>query len=253
VFNADPNLTIYYQVGTTGWGGDVFGGYLPVPFYMVINGGFDDTGDFAGWTVSGNGSSQITGPNVYSGPYAAVFNETGPVVSGNKIISPGTSSLLSQTLPTQAGKSYLLSFAINGVSNGYGSVSWDGNTLVQQVFNPGWIKFQYVVTASSANTVLQFTLAASLGNNPGTIAVDSVSVLPLPQIAAQRISGGQVQLSAFTGTIGANYALDRAASLISPINWVQQATVPSDALGNATFTTTPSATGNNFWRMRSVP
>src|ERR1035441_8662305 len=59
-FSGDANAIIYYPIGTTGWS------FSPlVPYFMVRNGGFDDTGNFAGWTVSGNGSSQVTGPNVY--------------------------------------------------------------------------------------------------------------------------------------------------------------------------------------------
>ncbi len=182
-FYEAANLTIYYQVGTTGWGGGLFDGYLPVPYSIIINGGFDDKGAFDGWTVSGNGSAQITGPNVYSGPDAAVFSETQSIIG----VSDGTYNYLSQTLPTQPGKSYSLSFAVNGISNGDCTVYWDGQPVVQQSFNPGWVKLQAVVTASSSNTVLQFYIPSKF-RKAQTIAIDSVSVLPLPQIAAQRIS-----------------------------------------------------------------
>jgi hypothetical protein len=244
------NITIYYQVGAAGWRSGLFDGYLPVPYSIIINGGFDDTGDFGGWTIAGTGSAQVTGPNVYSGPYAAVFNETAATLVNGRIIF-GTTNLLSQTLPTQPGASYVLSFAVNGIAGGYCYVSWNGAPVVPSQFNPGWTMFHYVVKATSANTVLQFYIP-DVYNEAQTIAIDSVSVVPPPQIAAQRISGGQVQLSAFTG-VGANYALDRASSLTPPINWVQQSTASSDSLGNVTFTTTPSSSANNFWRFRSLP
>jgi hypothetical protein len=216
---------------------------------MVRNGGFDDTGAFDGWTVTGNGSAQVIGPNVYSGPYAAVFNETATTVGP---FVPGTTNIMSQTLPTQPGASYVLSFAVNGIAGGYCYISWNGVPVGQSFFNPGWTMFHYVVKATSANTVLQFSIP-TVFEEAQTIAIDSVSVLPEPQIAAQRISGGKVQLSAFTGAINANYALDRTASLTPPVNWVPQVTNLSDALGNITFTNTPNAAANNFWRFRSVP
>jgi hypothetical protein len=217
----------------------------------IINGGFDNTGNFFGWTVSGTGSSQITGANVYSGPYAAVFNETAATLVNGTIVF-GTTNLLSQTLLTQPGASYVLSFAVNGIAGGYCYVSWNGSPVGQSQFNPGWTMFHYVVKATSANTVLQFYIP-DVYNEAQTIAIDSVSVVPPPQISAQRIGGSQAQLQAFTGTVGANYALDRATSLTPPINWVPQLTNLSDAFGNVTFTNTPSATANNFWRFRSLP
>jgi len=56
----------------------------------------------------------------------------------------------------------------------------------------------------------------------------------------------------FVGIGGGNYALDRSFSL-SPANWIPQVTNPADANGNLSFTNTPDATTNNFWRIRSVP
>ena len=84
-------------------------------------------------------------------------------------------------------------------------------------------------------------------NQPGQIAVEP----GYNQISLRLLSGGDVLLS-FVGIAGANYALDRSASL-SPANWVPQATNPAGAGGVLVFTNKPDPATYNFWRVRSVP
>jgi hypothetical protein len=84
-------------------------------------------------------------------------------------------------------------------------------------------------------------------NQPGQIAAEP----GYNQISLRLLSGGDVLLS-FAGIAGANYALDRCASL-SPANWVPQATNPAGAGGVLVFTNKPDPTTYNFWRVRSVP
>jgi BspA type Leucine rich repeat region (6 copies) len=263
IFGGCDNATIYYPVGTSGWPA-LFTWDGPVAygqFFMVINGGFDDTADFFGWTVTGSGSAQVTGPNAYSGPYAAVFSETaGTLVNG--MIVFGTTNMLSQTLPTQAGASYVLSFAANSMNGATGHIGilWDGKFIGTQSFdqetiniNPGWAKYQFVVTATSTNTMLQFYIP-DVFEDAQTIGIDSVSVLPQPQISARLVNNGsQMNFVAFTGTINANYVLDRTSSLTPPINWVPRMTNSSSPIGLVAFADTPSTVTNNFWRVRSVP
>jgi hypothetical protein len=71
------------------------------------------------------------------------------------------------------------------------------------------------------------------------------------QITGQFISSTNYQLS-FVGIARTNYALDRASNL-SPANWIPQVTNPANSYGALSFTNTPDATANNFWRIRSVP
>ena len=92
-------------------------------------------------------------------------------------------------------------------------------------------------------------------NNYGSVTSILASLtVALPgynQISSPVLNNGKMRLS-FVGIGGGNYALDRSFSL-SPANWIPQVTNPADANGNLSFTNTPDATTNNFWRIRSVP
>jgi hypothetical protein len=241
-----------YLFGTTGWSANYeYEGYDTTPYYAPFNGGFEDTGDFFGWTVSGNGSSQSVGPNVYSGQYAAVFTETASRAGQHGVLVPGSSNVLSQACATQAGTSYMLSFAVNGLTNGVCSASWNGNTLVNQNFNPGWTNLQFIVTATGASTVLQFTFPPLFGS-PATTAIDSVTLIPMPKITSQTRSGSTMGLT-IAGAPNANYAVDRTFNLKPPVNWVPQLTNTTAANGVGGFYTTINPATNNFWRVRYVP
>ena len=71
------------------------------------------------------------------------------------------------------------------------------------------------------------------------------------QITGQLLGSGDLQFS-FVGNAGAKYALEYA-TILSPANWLPQATNPADSGGVLVFTNTPDNTTNNFWRIRSVP
>ena len=126
---------------------------------LVQNGGFE-TGDFSDWTVNG-----------YSRYINVVSNETYlPSRSGNCVAAlgePFTLASLSQTLPTVVGQSYLLSLWLENTTNPnppYRTtpnefiVNWGGNTLFDEsdIGIIGWTNLQFVVTAATTNTVLQF-------------------------------------------------------------------------------------------------
>jgi hypothetical protein len=138
---------------------------------------------------------------------------------------------------------------MNGISKGGGLVNWNGNELVNEAFNPGWTQLAFVVTATSASTVLKFATAYD------TTEVDDVSVLPLAnynQIFAQLAGGSNVRLS-FQGNANTKYALDRTFNLTPPIAWVPQLTNLAAGGGTLAFTNTAVVATNNFWRIRSVP
>lgn len=245
----DLQAFVVYLAGSLGWGA-TYSGLPTFMHYPPVNGGFDDTGDFHGWTVSGNGTTNITGPNVYSGPYAAVFTETASHGIGLGFVL-GSSNVLTQAISTQAGKNYALSFAVNGMANGFCSASWNGNTLVNQNFNPGWTNLQFVVTATSASTVLQFTFPPQFGSQAKT-AIDSVTLIPLPTLTIQPLPGKQLSLTV-TGFPNAKYALERTTSLNQPVNWSPQLTNSTDANGIYVYSTTSNPAANYFWRIRYVP
>lgn len=71
------------------------------------------------------------------------------------------------------------------------------------------------------------------------------------QIVPVKITAGQLQFS-FIGNTNGKYALERSLTL-PPQNWVTFVTNQADADGNVSFTNTPLATTNNFWRIRLVP
>jgi methionine-rich copper-binding protein CopC len=141
---------------------------------LVTNGGFE-TGDFTGWTRSGDSSftSVISGTpdgtTIHSGTHAL---QTGP----------GTSlGFFAQTLATTAGASYTLSFWLSHPSTGTGTewlVRVGGNTLmdVHDAGNFGYTQFTFTFTATSTSTVLQFGFLEP----PSYFYLDDVSVTRNP-------------------------------------------------------------------------
>jgi subtilase family serine protease len=143
---------------------------------LLQNGGFE-TGDFSFWTLNGDGGNynfvdKGTFITPHSGNYAAALGELGFL------------AYLSQSIPTFAGQSYLLSLwmdspKISGTTtpNEF-SVSWNGGTIFDQtnVGKIGWTNLQFIVTATSSSTVLQF----GFRDDPYYLGLDDISVTPIP-------------------------------------------------------------------------
>jgi hypothetical protein len=142
---------------------------------LVQNGGFE-TGDFTGWTQSGNpgyttvysGGSQFA----HSGTYGA---RMGPV---------GSLGYLSQTLPTIAGQNYLLSLWLDSpntsgtLTPNEFSILWNGSKIFDQpnIAKIGWTNLQFIVTATGSSAVLQF----GFRDDPYYLGLDDISVTPIP-------------------------------------------------------------------------
>lgn len=143
---------------------------------IVTNGGFE-TGDFTGWTGTGDTTFNGVqcpgpGPAVQAGNCSAFF---GPV---------GTTGGIQQTLSTVAGQAYAISFWLqaDGGSPSSFSASFDG-TVLTSLINPlgsflgPFTFYNYSAVATTSSTVLAF----SFRDDPGFLSFDSVAVSEVPE------------------------------------------------------------------------
>jgi hypothetical protein len=220
---------------------------------LVQNGDFE-TGDFSFWTLTGDASGNsslvddgsITGVTPYDGNYCADLSEFGSVAD------------LSQTLPTQAGEHYLLSFWLANVDVfGFGTspneflVSWNGNTISSQFNQPAydWMYVQFVVVATTNSTVLQF----GFRNDLFFFGLDDVSVTPLPEPVFQSVTRTTNNIDLTWSTVpGMVYQVQYTANL-HPTTWSNlEGTIT--ATGNTLSTSYPIGTATQrFYRAVLLP
>ena len=210
---------------------------------LVSNGDFE-TGDFTGWTLSGDTS------------YTSVDDGTGSGItpySGNYEAALGTSGswgYLSQTLSTTAGATYLLSFWLENPYGDIGEfvVSWNGNTLfdTSAFLATDWTNAQFSVSATGTDTVLQFAFEGYYGY----LVLDDISVVPthpaaLPSIASLNLSGANLVFNVINGQSGGTYTVLMSANLASPLSlWTPVATNVVSASGNFSITATNALNRN---------
>jgi len=133
---------------------------------LVVNGGFE-TGDFTGWSLSGNITNTGVDPGfAYSGNFGA------------KLGSVGADGFLSQILPTVLGSNYALSYALEnlgGTPNDFG-VLWGGVLVPGSDFlDAGPFRgtvFSFNLVAPGPNTQLTFFFR----QDPTFWGLDDVSV-----------------------------------------------------------------------------
>jgi hypothetical protein len=142
---------------------------------FVVNGSFE-TGDFTGWTLSGDTSlvgvcdvSSCPGSfPPYDGAFAAYF---GPV---------GNTATITQDIATVAGTMYTLSFflanPVGGTPSSFTVSFGVGTSAVAFTLTNGlpfnWTQYTFVYTASGAVTPLAFTFQ----NDPAYWFLDEVAV-----------------------------------------------------------------------------
>ena len=134
---------------------------------LVTNGGFE-TGNFNGFTQTGNtGYTTVTPAPLFvaSGAYGATF---GPV---------GSTGGITQTLSTNAGQSYLISFDLQNLFGGtpnFYEVLFGGVSLFTATNSAafGYTNFSTTATALGVSTDLAFNFR----HDPSLFALDNVSV-----------------------------------------------------------------------------
>ena len=155
---------------------------------LLVNCGFE-TGDFTGWTVSGNdvpgASGNLYGVEQGADPFDGISPNSGNYQAFIADLAANATTL-SQTLATQVGNKYLISFALaqdtapgSGEASNSLNVLFGGNTLINQSNVPveGYTDYSFMATATSDSTALSLTL----GNGLGEFLLDDVSVTSLPE------------------------------------------------------------------------
>jgi hypothetical protein len=220
---------------------------------ILQNGGFE-TGDFTGWTLTGDTAIGQTFYNVvatdaefpgvvHSGYFGAMLGEN------------GYAATLSQALTTVPGQQYLLSFWLNNSQGGNlqsFSASWDGTNLINFTNPPAftWSNFQFVVTADDTNALLEFDAE----NDPHYFGFDDVSVVPVPPVAISRYwPAPDGFYLAWPSLSGLNYQVQYTTNLVEG-NWL---TFDPVAAGTnmTTFgdTNAVDQCGQRFYRLVLVP
>ena len=137
---------------------------------LIVNGSFE-TGDFTGWTLTGNtGFSGVECPGApFAGPgdgnCDAFF---GPV---------GSNATISQTFATVVGAFYTIVFDFqpDGGTPSFFSAVWDAQPPLIDVTNPPASPYQ-VLSFDRPATASTTTLSFNFRDDPGFLKLDSVSV-----------------------------------------------------------------------------
>src|SRR4029077_11763600 len=126
-----------------------------------------ETGDYTGWTLSGN---------PVGGRYINNQAESGQFASALGAV--GSDGILSQTLNTTAGQQYTLSFwlAKQGANPNDFAVKWNGTTVLALANSPvqGYTQYTFTVTATGASSTLEFDAR----QDPSHWSLDNIAVTP---------------------------------------------------------------------------
>lgn len=136
---------------------------------LVVNGSFE-TGDFTGWTQTGN--SGFTGVECPGAPFAGPGDGNCDAFAG----PVGSDGGFSQTLPTLPGRFYNISFDFQpdgGTPSDFSALF--GTSTLMSVTNPAASAYQ-VLSFTRPATSSSTTIAFNFRDDPGFLKLDSVSV-----------------------------------------------------------------------------
>lgn len=213
---------------------------------IVTNGGFE-TGSFSGWNL--NAATTQVGSRtglVHSGKYGAELGQATSL------------GYLSQTLPTTAGQTYLLSLWLTNPKNAIGAtpnefqVQWEGATIYDGINLPfmTWTNLQFTVTATAAGSQLQF----GFQDDPYYLGLDDISVKPVAAPHLREIVQSPAAFHfTFDTTPGATYQVQYKTDLMQP-DWLDLGGPVLSETNSLNITDTDIANyPQKFYRLKLVP
>jgi hypothetical protein len=139
---------------------------------LLVNPGFE-TGNFAGWTLSGStafeGVSSTFATTPYAGSYSAFFGAV------------GSYNVISQTIATTPGDTYNISFALDNSGGPFSEayLNWGGTQVwdLQPSGTFGWTQFGLNEQAAGSSITVSF----GFEQVPSYFNLDNTSVVDLSQ------------------------------------------------------------------------
>ncbi len=161
---------------------------------------------------------------------------------------------MSQTFSTSPGQLYLVSFWVanyNGDGPNEFLADWGATTLFDQIQLPSFTftNMQYLVTAASASTTLQF----GFRNDPYYFALDDVSVTAVraPSFQSVAKTGGSANFT-WTAMAGLAYQLQYKTNL-TQANWINLGGPLAGTNGILFATDATASDPRRFYRIELLP
>lgn len=187
----------------------------------IVNGSFE-LGTFTGasFDTLAAGNANITGWTIGGAGVDWIGNYWQAAVGNRSIdLSALSAGSLSQSIATEVGKRYVVTFAMAGnpdggpnpkimnvSANGAGVAPYSFTTGATTRPNMGWVDFSYSFIANSATTTLAFTSTATTPSGP---ALDNVRISVVPEASTWAM------LIAGFGLVGAASRRRRGRSVLA--------------------------------------